>query len=392
MILVERHIINNKHIYFNECDNLCFKSKNLYNELLYNIRQHFFKTKKYLNFNEQYHLIKNTDSYKNLPGKVSNQIIKLIDKNYKSFFKLLIKKLNCGLPKYLDKTNGRYIIIYEKQAISTKSFKKDKTLHLSKTNIFVKTQIDDFKLIKEVRIVPKNNHYIIEVVYNKLEKVNNNNVISALDCGLKNLATITFNNGKKPLIIKGGVLKSINQYYNNKKAKYSSELKLKQKKHKSKKIINLTNKRHNKINDYMHKASRKLVNYLVSTQVGTLILGKNTGQKQNINLGKQNNQNFTEVPIFRFLDMVSYKARLEGIKIIWQEESYTSKCSFLDNEEIKKHSSYLGKRKHRGMFISCTGKQINADVNGSYNILRKAIPDFKYGIEGFAVNPKVLLI
>jgi len=398
MILVEKHIINSNHSFFKECDSLCFKSKNLYNQGLYNVKQHYFEEKNYLDYVKNYHKTKSSESYKSLPAKVANQTLKLVDQNFKSFFQLLkIEGSITKIPKYLDKLDGRYIIKYEKQSIGLRHFKKHGTILLSQTNIEIRTKINDFNLIKEVRIVPRNNYYVIEVVYNKEEKPNNNNVIASVDVGLNNLGTITFNKKNiNPIIINGRPLKSINQFYNKKRGKLQKELEIKQKKKKSKNLCKLTNKRNNKINDYLHKASRVLVNQLVSNNVGTLVLGKNIGQKQDSNMSKKNNQNFINIPTFKFLDMVSYKAKLEGIKVIWQEESYTSKASFLNLDEIpifgiknNKTYEFSGYREFRGMYkIRNSNKKINADVNGSYNIMRKAIPNvFTDGIEGLAVNP-----
>ncbi len=396
MILVEKHIINKKHIFFEECDSLAFKSKNLYNQGLYNVRQHYFETKKYLSYVKNYHVTKTQESYKNLPAKVSNQTLKLIDQNFKSFFGLLKTSGSITkIPNYLDKENGRYIVKFEKQALSKLFFKKENKLKLSKTNIIINTKIIDWKSIKEVRIIPRNTHYIIEVVYEKQEKICNGNIIAAIDPGLNNLVTTTFSDRYQPIIINGRPLKSINQFYNKKLAFLKSELELKQGKKKSKNIIKLTNKRNNKINDYLHKSSRILVNQLVSNQVKTLVIGKNIGQKQDSKMSKKNNQNFINIPIFRYLDMIAYKCRLEGIEIKWQEESFTSKASFLDLDFIpiygKKYNKdaydFSGKRIKRGLYK--TGVQIiNSDVNGSYNILRKAIPNiFIDGIEECAVIP-----
>jgi IS605 OrfB family transposase len=201
------------------------------------------------------------------------------------------------------------------------------------------------------------------------------------------------------LIFNGKPLKSINQYYNKKRGKLRSELEKKNKLKTSKRLRKLDYKRNNKINDYLHKTSRLLVNQLVSNHVKTLIIGKNIGQNQDINMGKVNNQNFTQIPLFRFLDMVCYKSRLEGIEIIWQEESYTSKASFLNLDIIpiygESHNvEFSGYRQNRGLYkVKGEDIVINADINGSYNIMRKAIPNvFTDGIEGFAVNPIKLYV
>jgi IS605 OrfB family transposase len=395
MILVEKHIINENHSFFNECDILCFKSKNVYNQGLYNVRQYYFENKKYLNYNNNFHVTKTQESYKELPRKISNQTLKLVDRNFKSFFSLLNNEsVKNKIPHYLDKENGRYVTIFEKQALGLKEFKKTGCIHLSQTNIKIQTKILDFNIIKEVRIVPRGDHYIIEVVYEKECKINNNTRIAAVDPGLNNLATITFNDGKQPYIINGKPLKSINQYYNKEKAELQSILEKQYGRKTSKKIKKLTYKRNNKINDYLHKVSRILVNQLVSEHVGTIVLGKNIGQKQDSNIGKVNNQNFVGIPTFRFLDMIKYKCELEGINVIWQEESYTSKASFLNSDFIPIYGNnnedhkFSGTRIKRGLYKTNDGKLINADVNGSYNILRKAIPNaFADGIEGVAVYP-----
>lgn len=275
--------------------------------------------------------------------------------------------------------------------MSKKIFKKNGKIHLSQTEIYINTKLKNFDIINEVRIIPRNNHYIIEVVYEKQElelKIDNNRYLS-IDLGLNNLATCCSNiNGFKPFIINGKPLKSINQFYNKELSFYKSKLEKENKIKKSKRISRLTNKRNNKVNDYLHKSSRILVNQLVSNNINTLVIGNNKEWKQDINIGKRNNQNFVQIPHGRFIDMLEYKCKLLGINVILQEESYTSKCSFLDSEKICKHEEYLGRRIKRGLFRSGNGVLINADVNGSYNIMRKAIPNaFANGIEGLAVNP-----
>ena len=312
---------------------------------------------------------------------------------FKSFFALLKNKtVKNKIPKYLDKVNGRYITIFPKQAIGLREFKKTGKLRLSQTDIYIATKLTDFNSLKEVRIVPRTHHYVIEVVYEVKEKTHcDNGKCAAIDLGLNNLATVAFNEGSKPLIVNGRPLKSINQYYNKKKAQYQSRLK--GNKRTSKRIYKLTDKRNNKVTDYLHKASRLLVNQLVSKNIGTLVIGKNSNMKQDINIGRVNNQNFVQLPIMRFADLMKYKCELEGIKVVYHEESYASKCSFLDGEPICKHDKYIGKRVKRGLFVSRNGIKINADVNGAYNIMLKAVPNaFADGIEGVGVHPMVLTI
>ena len=393
MYLTEKHIIKRTHPFYNECDRLCFQSKNIYNQGLYNVRQHYFNTKTYLNYYGNYDLTKTQECYDYLPKKVFTQTLKHVDMVFKSFFALLKNKtVKNKIPKYLDKVNGRYVTIFTKQAIGLREFKKTGKLRLSQTDIYIATKLTDFNSLKEVRIVPRTHHYVIEVIYQVKEKTHcDNGKCAAIDLGLNNLATVAFNEGSKPLIVNGRPLKSINQYYNKKKAQYQSRLK--GGKRTSKRIYKLTDKRNNKVTDYLHKASRLLVNQLVSKNIGTLVIGKNSNMKQDINIGKVNNQNFVQLPIMRFADLMKYKCELEGIKVVYHEESYTSKCSFLDSEPICKHDKYMGKRVKRGLFVSRNGIKINADVNGAYNIMIKAIPNaFADGIEGVGVHPMVLTI
>ena len=313
---------------------------------------------------------------------------------FSNHFSLCLKNktVKNKIPKYLDKVNGRYVATFTKQAIGLREFKKTGKLRLSQTDIYIATKLTDFSSLKEVRIVPRINCYLIEVVYEVQEKQpKKNNRVASIDLGLNNLSTITFNTNDTPLVINGRPLKSINQYYNKKKAQYQSRLK--GGRHTSKRIYTLTDKRNNKVTDYLHKASRLLVNQLVSKNIGTLVIGKNPNMKQDINIGKVNNQNFVMLPIMRFSEMVKYKCELEGINVVYHEESYTSKCSFLDSEPICKHDKYMGRRIKRGLFISRHGIKINADVNGAYNIMIKAIPNaFADGIEGVGVHPMVLTI
>lgn len=409
MQLVEKHIISKNNTFFNECDRLCFLSKNLYNKANYIIRQEFIKTSKekeeglrdyaiYLNYFDIRRILLNDVDYTSLPRKISNQTIMMLDRNWKSFFASIKdysknKGKYLGRPKpptYKDKEYGRFIVTYDNQAISKKELKKG-FVGLSGTNIKIPTTKTN---IQQCRIVPRNDHYVIEIVYNVNEtpiKPDNGKYMS-IDLGLGNLATVTSNDRSvKPFIVNGKPLKSINQFFNKRVSELKS--KLKSNKCTSKRIKRITNKRNNKVNDYLHKSSRYIVNQLVSGDINTLVVGKNKEWKQEINIGKVNNQNFVNIPHDRFIDMLIYKCKLEGINVTTIEESYTSKCSFLDLEDIKKHTSYKGKRISRGLFKSNNGRLINADINGSFNILRKAVPNvFTDGIEGFVVNPMVYTI
>ena len=407
MQLVEQHNIKRTHPYFKELDKLCFLSKNLYNRANYIIRQEFIESSKrkeagevehatYLNYNSiQKSLQEEKDfDYYNLPTKVSQQVLKLLDKNWVSFFKSIKDwKKNPDkyqgrpkLPKYKSPSKGRYVLIYTNQAFSTKKYKEG--IVLSGTNIKIKTRQDKNSII-QVRIVPRNNEYLIELVYEREVNINENldkKNIAGLDIGLKNLASITSNKiVTRPILINGRPLKSINQFFNKKKAVLQSHI---GDVGTSNKIVSLTNKRNRKIKNYLHNASRKIVNHLLKNDIGILIIGKNINWKQNINIGKRNNQNFVSIPFDTFIKQIVYKCELEGIEVILIEESYTSKCSFIDMEPIHKHDTYAGKRIRRGLFVSRNNIAINADCNASGNIIRKAVPEaFADGIEGVVVHP-----
>ena len=363
LTLVEKHQIKYHSKEHKECDKLCFLSKNLYNSTLYAIRQHYFNTKKYLNHSEvnKQFIRDNQVDYRALPAKVSQWTQKLVDQNFKSFFALLkTENLNWRpkLPKYLHKIKWRQMVFYYNQALS---FKQKGFVKLSWTFIKLKTD----KQVCFARIVPHNWKYTIELWYKVLlrEIIASQWKYASIDLWVNNLVTLV-SNYFNPLIINGKPLKSINQYYN----KATSELRRTSYSRKK-----LWNRRKNKITDYLHKTSRYLVNHLVSNRIDTLVIWYNKGWKQETKLWKVNNQNFVWIPFQRLIDMLSYKCRLVGIKVEIQEESYTSKCSFLDNETIEKHEKYLWKRLNRWLYQSSKGKLINADVNWALNILRKYV-------------------
>ena len=385
MILVEQHIITKNNLYWKQLDNLCFLSKNLYNSALYKVKKERLESGRFLRYSdlERQFRDENNVDYFNLLTTCSQQILRLFDNNIKSYFALLKKykgdkkSLNgCPqFPKYKDKIKGRNVLIFCGQ--NQIRFKDGYIYFPNKLNLKpLKTRLISENKINEVRIIPKSSHYIIEIVYEKQEQIielNNNK--AAIDLGLNNLIALTTNISTNPLLINGKPLKSINQYYNKKKGQLQSELKKNHNKNTSKKIQKLTLKRDNKIKDYLHKTSRFVVDYLKENNITSLIVGYNKEWKQNINIGKVNNQNFVSIPYDRLLSMIEYKCGLEGFNYKEREESYTSKCSSLDLEPVNKQDVYLGKRIKRGLFRTKEGLFINADVNGSLNIGRKEFGD-----------------
>ena len=375
MVLVEKHIIKPKHKYYDELDNLCWLSKNLYNSTLYNVRQYYFENKKLLKYQviNKIYVDTNNEDYRALPSKVAKHTQMLVEHNFKLFFGLLKLKAKgkynkpVKIPKYLNKKTGRQVVHYEKGAIS---FKEQGHIKLSKTNIKIKTNLTKDK-VQFVRLVPKNNHIIIEIGYNVIEKeiIQNNNIL-AIDIGVNNIASCVTTNGEK-FLINGKPLKYINHNYNKRITDIQSKLKITHNKNKSRYKSNITNKRNNRINDYLHKITTYIVNQAVSNQIGTIVVGHNKEWKQDTNIGSINNQNFVNIPFYKFISMLDYKCKLKGIIFKRITEEYTSKCSFVDDEEIAKHTTYAGRRINRELFKTKKGIIINADVNGAYNILKK---------------------
>jgi putative transposase len=399
MRLVEKHVITRGSKEWKEADELSFKSKNLYNRANYEIRQHFFQTQQILCYNEMASRMQVEDSYCALPRKVSQQVLRCLDRNWKAWkeadkaykknpAKFLGKP---RLPKYKDKEKGRNLLVYTIQAISSKELRKG-WIKPSGTNLMISCHKQE---INEVRIIPRLNYYVVEVIYEQpIQQLVDGEAVAGVDVGLNNLAAVTSNQkGLKPFLINGRPVKAVNNYYNKKKAELQSFLKGNRKT--SNRIQRLSTKRGFKIDDYLHKSSRFIVNQLVENNISTLVIGKNENWKQEINIGQINNQNFTCVPHARFIDMLTYKAELVGIKVIVTEESYTSVASFLDGDFIPvyggpkaKSAKFSGRRVKRGLYKSKIGVKFNADVNGSYNIIRKVVPDaFCNGIEGVVVHP-----
>jgi len=394
---VEQHIIKKVHSSWQLIDNLCFKSKNLYNYANYIIRQEFINNGKWIQYNELFQLCKDSEPYKEIGSNVGQQTLKMLDKNWKSFFvaikdwkKYPDKYLGRPkLPKYKDKEKGRNILGIDNIKFSIKdgylrfSWSKLKPLNnIFKTNAYGRPM--------QIRFIPKRSHYVLEIVYEiDVPDVNlQQNRIIGIDLGINNFATVSNNSGLQPFIINGKSVKSMNQYYNKKKAEFQSDLKLKHNKDWSNRLLRLTNKRNNKINDYLHKTSKYIIDWCITNQIDTVIIGKNNGWKQESKMSKKVNQNFVGIPYDLFIQKLQYKCENVGIKFITTEESYTSGTSFLDNELPVKENYNKKRRVYRGLFKSNAGRLINADLNGAYQIIKKVIPNaFVEGIEGVGLHP-----
>jgi len=395
MNLTETHQIRPNHKLYSICDELCFKSKNLYNAALFEFRQSYFDkevdTLTWQNLNRIFNQ-NNQFDYRELPSKVSNTVLKKLGNNISSFWSLVKKSdynEKVGLPKYLHKTNGRFIVEFNKQTFSNKR-DEDNNLIICKSSLDLRIPTKAEKP-QQVRIIPKVGCYVIEVIYEiKENKMKQNQRVAAIDLGLNNLATVVTNDGDNPILISGKKIKSINQYYNKMTSKQKSLLP--NNIFTSKSLDRLWLKRNNKISYEMHKITKFLANYFDERDVSKVIIGHNSGWKNCINLGKRNNQNFVNIPYTKFINQLTYKCQLLGITVITREESYTSKASFLDYDEIPNYKDetipkFSGKRIKRGLYRSTTRK-INADVNGAYNIMAKENPNYiisKRGQLGF--NP-----
>jgi len=415
MQLVEQHVISRTDPRFAIIDAAAFKSKNLYNAALYEMRQAFIFQGRYLTYNQLDKLMQPHEAYRALPAKVSQHIIMVLVNNWTAF-----KEARAaygedpsrftgrpGLPKYKHKQEGRNILIYTLQAISRgKNGLQRGIIKPSQLPIEVKTQQ---KHINQVRIVPRNGHYVVEVVYSKepVQAQVDPSFCVAIDLGVTNLAAITSNReGFIPRLVNGRPIKAWNQWYNKRMKELRICLPKEDRERVTRQMEQITNTRNRRINHYLHAASKRIINFLAQEGVGTIIVGENPLWKQEVNNGRRNNQNFVSIPHAKFIDMLTYKASLVGIQVEMQEESYTSKASFLDLDPIPTYSPndeeehiFSGKRigRRNRLYRTKDGRKICADVNGSYNILRKRKPDAfadagAKGLAAYVVQPIRLAI
>ena len=394
---VERHWIKEGHDLYPICDDLTFKAKNLYNAGLYQIRQSIFERNQnecdkeeklsvlsWVELVSQFRKEKQIDMLA-LPSKVSTNILKNLGSSIHSYYQLLKcfhDKSNSSviskpqLPRYLHKTEGRSVVEFTNQTISKKRGLNGELILCPKDlNLSIPTKVTTPKC---VRIVPKLKAFVIEVVYEvEVSPLKQTGNYAAIDLGIDNLATIAFSNGVNPLVVKGTQLKSINQGYNRLIAKAKSKLPANQKT--SQHIHRLWRNRELKLQAELHKITSFLSLYFDEMAIETVFIGKNQGWKQEVSLGKKTNQSFTQIPFNIFISQLTYKCLAKGIKVVEQEESYTSKASFLDEDEIPVYENvqdkprFSGRRISRGLYKAKDGKMLNADVNGSYNILVKGL-------------------
>ena len=413
MQLVEQHVIDHSDPRFAVIDAAAFKSKNLYNASLYEIRQSFIHAGVYLDYDEMQRRMQSHEAFKALPSKVSQQVLILLHKNWISFFEALEAYKEDPskftgrpkLPKYKHKTEGRNILVYTVQALSKPAL-RDGLVRPSGLLITIKTE---HTIVDQVRIVPRNGFYVVEIVYTKkpVQADVDPSFCVAIDLGVTNLAAIASNReGLVPRLVNGRRLKAWNQWYNKRMKELKKKLPKDDRERVTAQMERITNKRNRQIDHYLHTASKRIIDFLVEEGVGTVIIGKNPLWKQEAGMGKRNNQNFVQIPHTRFIDMITYKASLVGIRVEIREESYTSKASFLDLDPIPDYKPndeevhiFSGKRigRRNRLYRTKDGRKICADVNGAYNILRKSKPNVfaeagSKGLAGYVVHPSRLAV
>ncbi len=391
MQLVEQHVINRHDPRYSVIDEAAFKSKNLYNAALYEVRQAFIHEGKYLNYSEMDRRMQSHEAYKALPAKVSQQVLVLLDKNWTAFFEARAAYKEDPstftgrprLPKYKHKTEGRNILVYTVQALSQPAM-RDGLIRPSGLPI---TIVTEHTVVDQVRIVPRNGHYVVEIVYTKepVQAKVDPSFCVGIDLGVTNLAAIASNReGLAPRLVNGRPIKAWNQWYNKRMKELKKQLPKADRERVTRQMERITNTRNRRIHHYLHTASKRIIDFLVANGIGTVIIGKNPLWKQETSMGKRNNQNFVSIPHARFIEMLTYKAALVGIQVEVREESYTSKASFLDLDPIPDYKPndeeehiFSGKRigRRNRLYRTKDGRTICADVNGAYNILRKSRPD-----------------
>ena len=412
---VEKHLIRPSSPWFSMLAEFCHLSKNLYNHGNYLVRNRFIKDGTWMRYEELDKALKQDleyPDYKAMPtAQSAQQVLRLLDKDWTSFFAAIKdwkehKEKYLGrpkLPKYKPK-DGMHILILINQNCKYADGKIvfPKSFHgFTATPEFARLPTEEeraretgaeriFRSFQQVRFLPCGSHIVMEIVYTiqPVARKADCGRYAGIDIGVDNLLTMSTNTGDAPLIVNGKIPKSINQFYNKRLAYWKSMCMATENRHSSARIKRLTAKRNRRIDDYMHKASKRIVDECTKRDISTIVIGKNKEWKQESKLSRRVNQHFVQLPFVRLIQMIEYKAKEKGIAVILTEESYTSGTSFLDGEAPTKANYDKSRRVHRGLFKANDGRLINADVNGAYQILRKVFPDVSPdGIEGVVLRP-----
>ena len=405
---VEQYIIKKDNQYYQIFEDFTHRAKNLYNHANYLVRQEFINTGKWLRFQKLDKLLKNDKEYPDYRdmgnAQSAQQVLRRLEANWTSFFKAIKdwkehKEKYLGrpkIPKYKKKDGHfEYVITNQNAVLKGNVIQFPKCFDkIEFTPKFIER--DDFLSFQQVRIIPKrNNIFVLEFVYRikVKDELPDNNRYLGIDLGIDNLATVTSSEGDA-FIINGKGLKAKNKNYNKLISYYKTILMMSKKRYTSTRLKNLYARRNRVINDFMHKASKYIVNFATEHEINTIIIGYNKGWKQKVKLGKIVNQTFVQIPYKRLINMITYKAKIIGIRVITVKESYTSGTSFLDDEKPTKKKYDKSRRKYRGLFISNKGKKINADVNASLQIIKKSVKKFSskdiLSKKHFIFNPEIV--
>lgn len=405
---IKQHIKNLSKENYLQLKDFCKYSKNLYNYGSYITRQYFFNNAKYIGLNNLMREVKDNENYKLLPAQSAQQIIRLIDKNYRSFFALLRKKAKgqynekVNIPHYKPKESYfNTIWIYQNSKISNNKIYLCSSREYSKNNnnkkgIKIPFTYDINGTIKQIQIIPRSNckYFLLVINYEENKEENNyeldKNKYLSIDLGVDNFATYFTSIGHS-FILSGKTIKSYNRYYNKQIAKIKSELKKKNNKDWSNKLEHLTEKRFNWINNYLNQCVKKIIDHCIEHKIRNILMGEAKGWKQNVKMRKENNQKFVMIPFGLFKQKLENKCKEYNINYELVDESHTSVCSAIDLETIEHHDKYLGRRTKRGLFRTKDKKLLNADVNGAINIMRKVVGDVviknNQPIRGLMFNP-----
>lgn len=401
---------------------VCHLAKNLYNQGNYLIQtaledESGERTKKRIGYLTLEKQLRESPNYRHLPSQVAQQTLRQLTQNWDAFFKAL-EDWKAHPEKYRQKPappgykpkEGAHLVIFTRDECRIK-YDRGRNKQVLYFNykaklppIVVNGARVSPQTLRHVRILPRHTYYVLEIVYKrKIEwsKLEDHRTIG-IDIGVRNLVTVVNNIGLDPWIVRGRTLMAINQYFNKLRSKLQARNSAHGNVGTTKRLYRLSRVRENKITDFFHKLSRAIVDYCITHEIGTIVIGYNETWKQRVNLGRRTNQNFAYIPFLKLIHQVKYKAELVGIHVWVIDEAHTSKCSFLDEEPIRHHDQYVGKRGvyrskkdggkggiHTGLFQTASGVLINSDVNGAYNILKKAVPNaFADGIEGLGLVPR----
>jgi putative transposase len=376
---------------------LAHKAKNLYNYANYIIKFQLEKNNYFTSAFELMDILRYHPTYTSLPAHTAQQTIKFLVKNWKGYFRA-VKEWKKNAKKFLasprppkyKRKRGLHILYFTNNQVKLRGGQLffPKQVGLVITTRLVKERV------KQARLIPKGTAFLLEIVYEKEVKHTSQPVknILAIDLGVNNLITGVSTVGS-PFLINGRPLKAFNQLYNKRKAQLQSTYKKQKFSFSGLKLRKLMDERERIITNYLHKASRLVINHCLLHHIDTLVIGYNKGWKQKVKMGKRNNQNFVSIPFHTLVMKLHYKAEEQGIRVELVEEEYTSKCSFLDNEPLRKHLKYLGKRLHRGLFRSKHNILLNADCNAAGNIGRKVFPSlFNSGTVDAVIRPCCLTV